>query len=80
MKNTTVKERRQPYVQRANEAAELVQQLIDKGMTPEQIAEATRVSERTTYRWWKEGASPHPILLDALRKLAAKKGIVSAHS
>jgi DNA invertase Pin-like site-specific DNA recombinase len=73
----TTEERRRPFLERANEAAELIQRLVDAGMTPEQIAEASRVSERTAYRWWKEGRSPHPILLDALRKLAAKKGVAA---
>ena len=77
MKATTAEERRRPFLLRATEAAELIQRLVDSGMTPEKIAESSRVSERTIYRWWQEGRSPHPILLAALRNLAAKKGIVS---
>lgn len=60
---------------RAEEAAGLIQKMTDSGLTPQQISDATGVSFRTVYRWWKEGHAPHPILLDALRKLALKKGI-----
>lgn len=67
--------RQKHWKARADEAAGLIQKLVDAGVTPEKISESTGVSFRTVYRWWKEGHSPHPILLDALRKLALKKGI-----
>lgn len=73
--STTTVFRRRLFDARASEAAALIQKLVDSGMTPEEIAEASRVAERTVYRWWKEGRAPHPLLLDALRKLAIKKGI-----
>jgi hypothetical protein len=61
--------------QRAGEAADLIGRLIAAGATPAQIAEKTQASERTVYRWWREGHAPHPVLLDSIRKFAAERGV-----
>ena len=67
--------KRKVFTQRSREASALIEKLLGVGMTAEQIGDATRVSERTVYRWWKEGHAPHPLMLDGLKKLAIKKGI-----
>jgi hypothetical protein len=53
-------------------AREMVQQLMDRGYTPQAIADLMghRVSWRTIYRWAKGENSPHqPSDLEALRKV-----------
>lgn len=67
--------KRKVLTERSQEASSVIEKLIGAGLSTEQIAAATRVSERTVYRWWKEGRAPHPIMLDGLRKLSLKKGI-----
>lgn len=60
---------------RAVEAAALLDRLIDSGASPGDIATEVQVSERTVYRWWREGHAPHPVMLEAIRRLAAAKGL-----
>ncbi len=67
--------KRKVFADRSREASAIIEKLVGIGMTTEQIGDATRVSMRTVYRWWKEGHAPHPIMLDSLRKLGFKKGI-----
>lgn len=67
--------RRKVLVERAQEASEVIGRLTAAGLSLEQIADEARVSERTIYRWWKEGRAPHPLMLDGLRKLEIRKGI-----
>ena len=67
--------RRRVLVERAQEAASVIERLLAAGVTPDEIADAVRVSARTVYRWQKEGRAPHPLMLDWLRKLSLRKGI-----
>lgn len=67
--------RRRVLVERAQEASAMIDRLVEAGLSLEQIASEARVSERTIYRWWKEGRAPHPLMLDGLRKLEIRKGI-----
>lgn len=57
-------------VERATEAGSLVQTLIHRGWTVDQIATQTSSSSRNVYRWLREGRAPHPFLLDRLRGMA----------
>jgi hypothetical protein len=61
--------------QRAEEASALIARLLGAGVTPAQIGEKAQVSERTVYRWWKEGHAPHPLMLDGLRRFAVERGV-----
>jgi DNA invertase Pin-like site-specific DNA recombinase len=61
--------------QRAQEASSLISRLLLAGSTPEEIGERTQVSARTVYRWWREGHAPHPVMLEAVRRFAAERGI-----
>jgi DNA invertase Pin-like site-specific DNA recombinase len=61
---------------RAAVAGQIIQALLDKGVTFAAIAKATRVSGRTVYRWKHDGRAPHPILLESLRKLAGRHDIL----
>ena len=67
--------RRRVLVDRANEAASVIDRLLAAGLTADEIADAVQVSKRTIYRWQKEGRAPHPLMLDGLRKLSLRKGI-----
>ena len=60
---------------RAAEAASLVSRLIEAGVSPAEIGEQAQVSARTVYRWWKEGHAPHPVMLEAIRRYAATRGV-----
>lgn len=62
------------YAGRSDEAARLVKALLATSMTATQIAAEINVGERAVYRW-RTGTAPHPIVLESLRKLAAKKGV-----
>lgn len=56
-------------------AQDLVKQLVDAGMGPQEIAEAldNRVSSRTIYRWWKGESEPQQSSdLDALSALTKR--------
>lgn len=63
------------FTERASEAAELINRLLQGGLSTAAIAAEVRVTDRTIYRWWREGHAPHPIMLDGLRKLANQKGV-----
>ncbi len=67
--------KRKVLAERAQEASTVIDRLLAAGLTTDEIADATRVSARTVYRWWKEGRAPHPLMLDGLRKLSLRKGI-----
>jgi DNA invertase Pin-like site-specific DNA recombinase len=58
---------------RATEAAGLIDRLILAGETPATIATATKASERSVYRWWREGSAPHPVMLEAIQRLADRR-------
>lgn len=58
--------------QRSTEVSDLIQSLIDSGMTIEKIAAGAHVSQRTVYRWRDEGRAPHPAFLEALRKMGER--------
>lgn len=66
VKQTT--ERKQALQQRATEAHALVARLLER-MTMEEIADRSRVSLRSLYRWLNEGRAPQPLMLESLRKL-----------
>lgn len=53
---------------RANEASDIIARLMER-MPLQEIAQRARVSERSVYRWLKEGKAPHPIMLDGLRRI-----------
>lgn len=53
---------------RATEASDVVQRLL-KRMPIEEIALRARVSQRSVYRWLREGSVPHPVILDGLRRI-----------
>lgn len=58
-------------------AKELVAELLDRGLTPQEIAEKIehRVSPRTIYRWGKGESEPGNLSdLEALRLLAVSGG------
>jgi transposase len=58
------------------EARRLVQALIERGMTANEIAEKLdhRVSSRTVYRWAKGKSSPQQMSdLELLRAISAEK-------
>lgn len=57
-------------IDRAEEAVTLVQSLLNRGWTVQQIATETGSTERNVYRWLREGRAPHPFLLDRLRGMA----------
>lgn len=52
-------------------AARLVERLLKRGMTPEEIAFKLRVSLNSVVRW-KKGVRPHPGHMASLRDLALK--------
>jgi len=59
----------------ANRAQELVKQLLERGLTPHQIAEEmeNRVSWRSIYRWAKGEHEPQqPAAMKALEAVAAR--------
>jgi excisionase family DNA binding protein len=56
---------------RATEASELIRRLLER-MTLDEMAERTRVSKRSLYRWLHEGRAPHPLILEGLRRLDAE--------
>jgi DNA invertase Pin-like site-specific DNA recombinase len=58
---------------RATEAAGLIESLIAAGETPATIAAKTKASERSVYRWWREGYAPHPLMLEAIKRLVARR-------
>jgi transcriptional regulator with XRE-family HTH domain len=64
---------------RASEAHAIIRQLLDSGLTMNDIAERARVSPRSVYRWLNEGRSPHPIWLDSLRRMHGAQGNNDAH-
>lgn len=55
--------------ERSNEAKNLITSLLSSGLRMEEIADKTHVSPRTIYRWLNENHTPHPVLLDALRRM-----------
>lgn len=61
-------EKKQALQQRAAEAHSLVARLLER-MTMEEIAERSRVSLRSLYRWRNENRAPQPLMLESLRKL-----------
>ncbi len=63
---------RPAFEARAVEAAALIDTLIEAGLTPTAIAGSVQVSERTIYRWWREGHAPHPLMLEGLRRLGQR--------
>lgn len=63
---------REALKRRAVEAADIIQRAIDSGWSIGAIAEAVRVNKRQIYRWYRDGAGPHPIMLDGLRRLDEK--------
>jgi len=61
--------RRTVLRERSKEAERLVLSLLGEGKTVEDIAAASGVSTRTVYRWFREGKSPHPVMLGQLRQM-----------
>ena len=57
---------------RSTEVADLIRDLMARGISVEQIASGAHVSPRTVYRWRDEGRSPHPSFLEALRKMGER--------
>jgi DNA invertase Pin-like site-specific DNA recombinase len=55
--------------ERSNEAKNLITSLLSSGLKMGEIAERSHVSTRTIYRWLNENHTPHPMLLDALRRM-----------
>lgn len=54
---------------RASEAREIVNALLARGLSMNDIAERAHVGQRTIYRWQREGTAPHPAMLFELRRL-----------
>lgn len=67
--------KRKALERRSEEAAHIIKALLERGATMGSIARATKVSERTVYRWFREGRAPHPILLESLRRMGNKHAV-----
>ena len=60
--------------ERSNEAKNLITSLLAAGMKMDDIARRAHVNQRTIYRWLNENHTPHPILLEALRRMQVQEG------
>lgn len=58
---------------RADSAVSILEKLDAVGMTPEQIAEALGVSQRSVYRWGHRESTPQPSHLTRMQELLSRK-------
>ena len=67
--NETKRATKRALRDRSNEAKNLITSLLASGLKMDDIAQKAHVSQRTIYRWLNENHTPHPILLEALRRM-----------
>ena len=75
METDDSKPKRKALERRNEEASIIIKALLERGATMESIARTTKVSERTVYRWFREGRAPHPILLESLRRMGNRHAV-----